>query len=996
MVNVEIETYWNVETLYYVFNAVAAVMQSVGFSGLLKLVFLFALGIGIFAYMGSRQVELAKWFIQALLFTTILNMSIARVTLTDKTLMEPPRTVDHVPFALAMVAQVTNLTFGYLTRTYETVFGVPDELGLRQGDVGFGHRILKQVNRATIRSPELRADLMQFFKECTIYDIKDGEITPQQIVGETGAWDKIFSHTNPARFVTYDTLSNPMKTDTCTAVAAILKDRVNRAAEDAQRYYGKHLFPREQKDHLAQGLFMSAVGTSYDWILQHNQGASDAMKQAMFNSIWKDAGTAIPVLLNDPARVAEMSALAGAAQAARQADGANSTLSLLAQETLPHMRNWIEAILYALFPVIVVMMVMVSSEGAKRMLAGYFMALAWIGLWPLLFAIINHLSLMHLQYKARGLELSKGIPFQLSDVFDVTLGNEQAMIGYMIVLVPFIAGAIIKMGQGGFLSVADRMFSGAASAGAAAGSSLASGNVSLGQTAMDTAMVNNTSMMKYDSNASLFSGGSSFGMAHGGSATIAPNGTVALQRLQNRMLHSMSMDQRFEANRQQEAHQLATMSQGSQLSYRQGQSANFTESVGTERSRGSSQQFSTQNQTSQQAGKSGSHALSHGISTTSRDESNFTTAAGAADSFGFNLGGSLTGMRNKGVAGGLSQPGKPGALRGNGSQGAMSESGSSASATFGGSMSTSKNYRADHARTKGYANQHAFDEQAREDQYFYNNDTHSVEGSRRQDASQIGRTGRHAEHSQINERSQVRDVSDRYESGVQQRVGRSESDSFNVRRDLMADPHLLEKVAASNGMSAMRLASETEESIMSMVQDYLAEKEIYQRAVMMPNQGLVGGKMLSTVDEVMKRAEAAKADIPNDIAPQYRNKASQTGFSGADELPVDTTPSERIQSTQKRVAQQMDPDESSSLPGRAANLDNNVHAWASPDKAIGEGRANPMAVVEKAEIKDAIDTFDKAVDKLKGGDGTADGEKLTDTMKNDITSRIDVGARDKK
>src|SRR5687768_13556164 len=108
------------------------------------------------------------------------------------------------------------------------------------------------------------------------------------------------------------------------------------------------------------------------------------------------------------------------------------------------MRNWIEAILYALFPVVVILMVVVSTEGAKQIIGGYLMSLAWIGLWPLLFAIINHLSLMHLRYQARALELAAGVPFQLSDAFDATLTNEQAMIGYMVVLVPFIAGAIIR------------------------------------------------------------------------------------------------------------------------------------------------------------------------------------------------------------------------------------------------------------------------------------------------------------------------------------------------------------------------------------------------------------------------------------------------------------------------------------------------------------------------------------------------------------------------
>ncbi|WP_250637567.1 conjugal transfer protein TraG N-terminal domain-containing protein [Burkholderia ubonensis] len=192
---IEIQTWWNVDTLYYVLNAVAATMMSNGYSGLLKFVFIIALMIGLFGYVG-RQFELMMWFIQALMFVTILNLPIARVALVDRTGLEPPRTIDHVPVALASVAQASSLVFNYLTRTYETVFGVPDDLGLEKGDVGFGHRILRQVNSAVVRDPGLRADLMQFFKECTKYDILDGVITPDQIVAGTDTWNTIFSNTS--------------------------------------------------------------------------------------------------------------------------------------------------------------------------------------------------------------------------------------------------------------------------------------------------------------------------------------------------------------------------------------------------------------------------------------------------------------------------------------------------------------------------------------------------------------------------------------------------------------------------------------------------------------------------------------------------------------------------------------------------------------------------------------------------------------------------------
>jgi conjugal transfer mating pair stabilization protein TraG len=1011
MIDVEIQTYWNVETLYYVFNAVASMMAGAGFSGLLKLVFLFAIAIGMFGYM-NKQLEMAKWFIHALAFVTVLNLPIARVALTDKAGLEPPRVVDNVPFALAVVAQTTNLVFGALTNTYETVFGVPEDLGLQKGDVGFGHRILKQVNNATIRDPGLRSDLMQFIKECTLYDVKDGEITPQQIVGGTDTWNIIFNNTSPARFVTYNTLTNAPTTDTCVNVAAILKDRVNDAVTAGQTFYGKQAFTRANSDAIATSMFVSAVGTSYDWILNSSSNASDAMKQAMFNNIWKEAGSELPALLNDPARVAEVNALAAAAQAARQADGSNSTLSLLAQETLPHMRNWIEAIIYALFPVVVVLMVVSSTEAAKKIIAGYLMSLAWIGLWPILFAVINHLSLMHLRYKARALELAAGVPFQLTDAFDATLTNEQAAIGYMVVLVPFIAGAIIKLGQGGFMSVADRMMTGFASAGAAVGASTASGNVSMGQAGLDTASVNTTSMHKYDSNIGLTGGGATIGRGNGSVATMAANGAVAMQQLQNRMLTQMALAKKFEAGRNHEAHRTDITSSGDQLAYRHSDASTLTDVRGHDNTRGAYQQQGVQVSTTSQGGYGGQHSTGQSLGQNVRENSNFHMAAGNTDHLNMNLGVGRGGAAPGGAAGpvgggpdpkeekrlidsmrqgGATQQQIDDALKNyRASKGGAAPSGGLVSAGLG--YQGTRSYTAAHSRDRNVDTVHGRQEDARLNHSFSVTGARAEQGARGQQSSQMDRHGRDAALSNVDERSRVSDVSDRREYGVGDRVNRSESDSFTIHKDLMADPYLFEKVAARNGMTAMRFMNQSEERIMQMVQDYVSEKGMVQQATTMPQQTFAGERLPSTKSELDARSASDRAAIPTDIAARHRTKVAQTGYGGTAPLAVDTTAPAIVGRSRGAVEGQLDPKNKESIPARTGALDENVRAWASPDKAVGEGRANPAAVTEDMVGRDVKDTALKVWDKLTGGDGTADGEKLNDNMKRETAAEVKINS----
>lgn len=1064
MIDIEIATYWNVETLYYVFNGVASIMAGAGFSGLLKMVFLFALTIGIFSYAGNRQLELATWFIQALIFTTLLNLPIARVAITDKAALEPPRVVDNVPFALAIVAQTTNIGFGWATQTYETVFGVPNELGLQQGDLAFGHRILKNTNKAMIRDPGLRSDLMQFIKECTLYDIKDGAITANQVIAQTDTWNTIFSNTSPARFVTYDTMTPSPVTDTCTNTAVVLKARVEAGLAAAQTFYGKQAFTRASTDALASSMFASAIGSSYDWILASSSTASDAMKQAMFNNIWRDAGSELPALMSDTTRIQELQNMAGAAQAARQANGSNATLSMLAQETLPHMRNWLEAIIYAMFPIVVVLMVVVSQEGAKKVIGGYMMSLAWIGMWPVMFAVINHLSLMHLRHKMAALSLASGVPFQLSDAFDATLGDEQAAIGYLVVLVPFISGAIIKMGQGGFMSVADKMVSGFSSAGASIGAGMASGNVSMGQAGLDTKSVNTTSMHKYDTNVGLQGGGANIGFGNGDTATMAANGSVALQQFQNRMLTSMGVESRSQSDRSREGHDSDITSDGRQVSNRHGDASTFTDVRGHDSTRGNTQHIDRSASNTITGSEQGNHGTGQAINRTLADRSSFNAGTGAQDTgymgLGVGRGGGGGGGGGTGVGGDPTRPGMPNAGRQGGHapnpaeekriadgmrQGGASQpeidkalksyrsggtetvyrnvtddygnqiqipvgqqkpatpaqapakparGGPRLDANLG--LQSQKTYSATHSRDRSDGTDHTTNEGARIERTYGITGQRGVTQGTGQQSGQNNRHGRDAARSDVDERSTVQDVSTRHEEGVGNRASVSRSNSFTVHQDMMADPNLMEKVAARHGMTAARFMGQEEGRIMQMVRDYAAERGVATAAQTMPTTNLEGGKVPTTKRDIEDKQAAEERDLPNDIDQRHKKKVARTGYAGTAPVAADTSVPTIVTAMQGDVRGSLDQNNKDSIPARAAALDENAAAWASADKKLGEGRANPMAVVEDMEGRDIKDTGLKIWDKLTGGDGTADGEKLTDNQKRETGSTVKINQPGKK
>lgn len=136
--------------------------------------------------------------------------------------------------------------------------------------------------------------------------------------------------------------------------------------------------------------------------------------------------------------------------------------------------------------------------------------------------------------------------------------------------------------------------------------------------------------------------------------------------------------------------------------------------------------------------------------------------------------------------------------------------------------------------------------------------------------------------------------------------------------------------------------------------------------------------------------------MPTSVAASHRKKVAKSGYGGTTPLQVDTSLPAKVIESRSSVQGQLDPKNPASIPARAATLDENVNAWASPDKKIGEGRANPLAVVEDMEGRDIRDTALKVWDRMTGGDGTADGEKLNNNQRREAGADVRRGSGVKK
>jgi conjugal transfer mating pair stabilization protein TraG len=978
---VEIITYWNVETLYQFFNGVAAIMNSSTFTSAARLAIGVSLLFGLRYWLGGRLSEFISQYALAIVFFMIFTTAKSDVLITDRTNQEPPRVVGNVPTVLAGSVLATNAIGTWLTYTYEATFNIPAEIGIARGDLGFGHRILKNVNRVKIADAGLNADLMQYIKECTLYDIKDGVITENDLLKSTNSWETIFNNTSPARFVTIGALSGSPQLETCTAAGALLQIRVSDGIAAAERFYGRNTFSRTDTDTVAAGLYASAIATSYSWILGASANSSDAIKQAMFNNLWREAGSTIPAMLNDPARVSEVNALMSQAAAARAADGANSSLSLLAQESIPHIRNWLQAILLGFFPIFVLLMLVMANEERFAMMKGYLKTLAWVELIPVVFAMINHLSLIILSKKMAALKLAttNGVTFQLSDVFDATIQDEQSMLGAMIVAAPFITWGLIHIASGQIAGFVDRAFQGTSSANAGIAPELSRGNLSLGNMSLDNRSLNNASHFKFDSTLAVAGGGANIAYANGALASFAANGTTAMSQLQNSIVQRISAASSVSAGTGISSTDGVTATQGQQSAGRDYSQAGYTESFDNSRDRTSNQGVSNRSGINVVGGVGNDRVVSGETSSSTGRNSTTNLTEGSSRSMDGQLGVATGGGRSGGTGGGSSAGGVEIPGGGAGGGGARGKSGGKGGGVAGAvgevldrlplprvNLSGSTQYRASASTGRNFSATDGSSDATRTSQSF-NYAVQGVGGTENAagvSSSQSNRESRSATKSSGTEFSSSADAGFREDSSITNNANFSRNDSLSIQRDLERDPAFIEKVARSRGMSVARFAAGGNEFMMETMQQYAWQRESMQ--VQMPRAFDNGKAVPGTSDDIKGRYKDGAASIPNNVSSTASEAKRKSGFRGTGAVSPNMTQNELIDAARSAATAGGIPrgPQTQTLPKNEQGID--VRELVGHDKEVGKSKFSTSGAAEEISNNALKTGLGQAWDAVRG------------------------------
>ena len=573
----EIYAYQNADSLFGIFNAAAAIKASSDYLAAVAAVAFCGFVAALIAYaFAPEKLQGWKWLATVLLVFSVLIVPKVTVGIVDKTGGAPVKVVSNVPFGVAMLGSVTSTIGHTLTGLFETAFqvipgvgGLPSELTYEKNGLMFGNRLIRATGKVVFQDPNFRTDLINFINNCTMYDLIDGTISPSVFSSSGDVWP-LMATPNPARFSTV-TSAGGVDVDTCPNIYTSLNGRLPAQITRIQGQLAFQLNPT-LPGAAAAGVIATQIQQAYfkNSIADASATAADLIRQnAVLNAI-NDTSTIIGQKVNDPAA---MVLAVGRAQAVAQQNAAWLNYGKVAEQALPVFRNVIEALTYALFPLLVLLLLLTSGRETMIAFKGYATILIWIQLWPPLYAVLNYMASIYAAYDlAAAADLgtgTKALSLQTASTIYSGAISGEAIVGYLAISIPFIAWAALKRMEN-FGTALVGGLSGLQGALSGSTGSAATGNVSLGNVSMDQ-------MQLAPNRTSAFMGSMQNDLSGNTFSSNALTGRTAVSLLRNQGFASRVVSMRVSEQDVTEANQQADSARSEAVSAGQQRSAVLTE-----------------------------------------------------------------------------------------------------------------------------------------------------------------------------------------------------------------------------------------------------------------------------------------------------------------------------------------------------------------------------------------------------------------------------------
>jgi conjugal transfer mating pair stabilization protein TraG len=483
---VEIFTTGGGEYIVNVLNAVAAWTGAGGYKSLIQvaLVMGMALSVIVVAFNQDWRAWL-NWFLGATLIYMCLMVPRMDVQVTDR--VNPglaPATVANVPLGLALMASFTSQVGDYLTRSAETVFGLPEDLNYSKNGMIYGARLLEATRSLRIADPEFAANFDEHVRQCVFYDILLGRYSMKELADSDDIWTTIGpgSQARAQRFVIRNVDNGEVASVivTCREAYTTLGHQWSNMIGEMTLVAGRQLYPR-QTEALAKAKLMADLPIAYQYLTGVSKDAStifrqvltiNAMNQAMHGFAGASGTSSVDVFAQTRADI--------------QTERTYSSIAHNAMKWVPILNVVLTVVFYALFPVLFPLFLMPKTGPIA--LRGYVTGFFYLAAWGPLFVILH----MILMLKGAGDVAAAGGTSGLtlatfSGMTDVN-NDIGILAGYLVASVPFLAGGVAR-GAMAISGQATSYLNPSQNAAEEAAREASTGNVSLGNISLDNSNV---------------------------------------------------------------------------------------------------------------------------------------------------------------------------------------------------------------------------------------------------------------------------------------------------------------------------------------------------------------------------------------------------------------------------------------------------------------------------------------------------------------------------
>ena len=509
----DVFAYWNLQQLWTVFNAAAAMTGNNAYETLMFALVLFGFLIitGV-ALAHFRAEKPFVWIVFLVLFHGILFVPKINVNIIDRTGTAAPMVVPNVPMGLAFFASTTSHIGDWLTRSYESLMNIPGPVQFGGNGMMFGDRVLQATMQSVVLEPQYNTSLMDYVRNCVMPDLLDGSKDINTLMSTEQIWSYM-GNTNPARatVVNFTTMTCP---DAYQALNAVMTAQVSRAHEHLARRLNPEAARNATPAAAMNALAASQLPVAADLIMGVTTANSyDMVRQAMMVNLWSRVPGSISQAVGDP--VAAQMAVADA-QAAASTESSYRSMANIAEGTLPKIRNSIQVMGIAIFPIILLWILMAGQNGGM-ILKTYVGALMWIELWPPLYAVVNfvmqsssrdHISAGLLGYFTTPITAS-GLNMQNMGQLAHSVLSDQAIGGMLTLTVPLIALVLVTGTIYALSGAVSQMMAPAAAAAQRFGGESGVGNLNMGNVRYDTFAARTHNGNTYQSSGSVDAGGMS-------------------------------------------------------------------------------------------------------------------------------------------------------------------------------------------------------------------------------------------------------------------------------------------------------------------------------------------------------------------------------------------------------------------------------------------------------------------------------------------------------